>query len=464
MANFQHLAAQLSSHESVVLQGDESFERSLKGWSDISYRRPAVVVHPKEAEDVARTVIYAKNHHFDLAVRGGAHSTHATSSTDGGILMDLGKEMTRVTVDLDAQTVTSQGGATWADVSREVGKYPLAINGGTVSMVGVGGLSLRGGYGYYAPQHGVVLDTILAAKVVTGDGEKVTASKQENSDLFWAVRGAGPNVGVVYEFTFQAYPQPNLIWYGMRSYPRSEAHKVVEALNGALFHPQGKAAAQCILCLSPEDGKTPIVSTVLFFDGSEEQAREHFALLLKLECISDEMQMRPFSETNTALDPLVPPGGRKKLLGFQMTLPPRPAFITELLDYITPKLAKEPDLVHSSVEIDFFDPAQICRVPVTEAAFPTRYKLLHGAVMLQWTDATRDKDFLSWGHSIQKMAELELISQGQKQHLTVSNFVGYNQENRLTPSEMFGENADLLLQIKAKYDPANLFNKQNPIV
>jgi FAD/FMN-containing dehydrogenase len=171
--------------------------------------------------------------------------------------------MTRVVVNPDTQTVIVQGGATWGDVSREVGRYPLAVNGGTVSMVGVGGLSLEGGYGYYAPQHGVTLDTIIAAKVVTGTGEIVSVSREENPDLFWAIRGAAPTVGVVYEFTFQAYPQPNPIWYGMRSFPASEVQSVAEALNTALFHPRGKAAAQCLLYLSPEDGKTSIVSTVL---------------------------------------------------------------------------------------------------------------------------------------------------------------------------------------------------------
>ncbi|KAL3472032.1 FAD binding domain protein [Aspergillus californicus] len=464
MVDVQQLASQLGIVGAVVGPGDEGFERSLRGWSDLIYRRAAVVVHPKEAGDIASTVNYARRHSMDLAIRGGGHSTSATSSTDGGILIDLGKEMTRVIVDPDARTVTVQGGATWGDVGREVGKYPLAVNGGTVSPVGVGGLSLQGGYGYYAPQHGVVLDTILAAKVVTGVGEIVTTSRTENPDLFWAIRGAGPNVGVVYEFTFQAYPQPNLIWYGMKSYSADEVLNVAEGLNAALFHARGKAAAQCLLQLSPEDLKTPIVSTVLFFDGSEEEAHEHFAALLKIKPIKDDMAMRPFSETCTILDPFVPPGGRKMEIGFQTPLPPRPAFIKEILNSITAKLAQEPDLVHSSVEIDYFDPAQICRVPVPAAAFATRVRLLHGTAMVQWSDTTRDEEFIAFGHSIREISKCELLSHGQKQGLTASNFIDYTHENKVSPSEMFGENADRLLQIKAKYDPANLFNKQNPII
>ncbi|KAL2848272.1 FAD binding domain protein [Aspergillus pseudodeflectus] len=466
MANAQQIKTQLNIQGAILGPGDENYEEGLRLWSDTCYRRAAVVVHPKNANDIATTVNYAREHHLDLAVRGGGHSTLATSSTDGGILINLGNEMTRVVVDPDTRTVTVQGGATWEDVSREVGRYPLAVNGGTVSMVGVGGLSLEGGYGYYAPQHGVTLDTILAAKVVTGTGEIVSVSREgeEHADLFWAIRGAAPTVGVVYELTLQAYPQPTPIWYGMRSYPASEVQRVTEGLNTALFHPRGKAAAQCLLYLSPEDGKTPIVSTVLFFDGSEEEARAHFAPLLKLECIDDNMSMRPFSETNTVLDPFVPAGGRKNELGFDTTLPPRPEFVAELLDYLTASLTAEPDFAHGSVEIDFFDPTQICRVPVPDAAFPTRVWLLHGTAMLQWTDATKDEASLSLGKEILKMAERELLRHGQRQSLTVSNFSGYNPETKLSPSEMFGENARRLLDVKAKYDPANMFNKQNPIV
>ncbi|KIA75705.1 FAD binding domain protein [Aspergillus ustus] len=458
MADAQQLKAHLGILGAVIGPGDETYEASLRGWSDV------VIVQPKTAADIASVVKYARRESVDLAVRGGGHSTSGTSSTEGGILIDLGKEMTSVVVDPDAPAVTVQGGATWGDVSKAIAKYALAVNGGTVSRVGVGGLSLQGGYGYFAPQHGVVLDTITAAKVVTGTGDIVTASPQENPDLFWAIRGAGMNVGVVYELTFQAYPKPNLIWYGIRAYPADEVQNVTEALNKALFHPQGKAAAQLLLHLSPEDGKTPIVSTVLFFDGSEQDAHEHFSALLKVRCTKDEMQMRHVSETNTVLDPLVPPGGRKMEIGFQMSLPPRPAFVKEMFDCIVAKLTQEPDLSHSSVEIDYFDPSRICRVPVSATAFATRVRLLHATSMLQWSDATRDEEFISWAHSIRNMAERELLSHGQKQHPTTSNFIDYTPDNKLSPSEMFGENAGRLLQIKAKYDPANLFNKQNPIV
>ncbi|KAL4966502.1 FAD-binding oxidoreductase [Aspergillus stella-maris] len=464
MANIQRVKSELEIAGAVLGPDDEGYEEGLRGWSDLIYRRAAVVVRPIQAEDIARVVEYARKHSIDLAARGGAHSTSATSSTEGGMLIDLGKGMTRVTVNPDDQTVTVQGGATWGNVAKEVGKYPLSMNIGTVSLVGVGGLSLQGGYGYHTPQHGVVLDTILAAKVVTGAGEILTASPEENEDLFWAIRGAAMNVGVVCEITFQAYPQPNLIWYGMNSYAADDVMNVAEALNASLLHPQGRAAAHCFVHLLPDDMQTPVVSTVLFFNGAEEEAHEHFAPVLKIKPIKEDMEMRPFSETCTILDSMVQPGGRKMEIGFQITLPPRPAFVKNLCDAMIAKLRQEPDLAHSSVEIDYLDPSQICKVPVSATAFATRVRCLHATSMLQWSDASKDEEFIEFGHELRKMAEEELLGQGQKQTTTTSNFIDYTHENKLSPSEMFGENAERLLQVKAKYDPDNLFNKQNPIV
>jgi hypothetical protein len=376
-------------------------------------------------------VRFAKNHHLDLAVKGGGHSTDTSSSSDGGILVDLGS-MNRVRVDPVAQTVAAQGGALWADVNQVAAQYKLAVVGGTVSQTGTGGLTLRGGYGYLTPQYGLVIDNLLSANTITGEGTVLKASTKDNADLFWALRGAGPNVGVVEEFVFQAHPQPNLVWNGMRSYPCSQLSKVIEALNAALLHPQGKAAAQCVLSLSPDNG-APIVSTILFFNGSEEEGRRHFSQLLELQCIAEDVKMRPYSEANTMLDALMPPGGRKKIIGIQLAPPVQPGFASEIMDQISHKLTNQPDMAKSSLEIDYFDPSQICRTPITGTAFPARSNLLNGALILQWTDSTKDEDFISWGKSIQSMCEDELRRTGHTSNNTVSNFISYTQ-GKSTPN------------------------------
>jgi len=129
-----------------------------------------------------------------LAVAGGKHSPSGSSSTDGGLCIDLSK-MRGVNVDVEKKTATVQGGALWADVNSELAKYGLAAVGGIVDHTGVGGLSLGGGYGFLTGQHGMVVDNILEVELVLADGTIVTASESQNSDLFWAARGAGFKFG-----------------------------------------------------------------------------------------------------------------------------------------------------------------------------------------------------------------------------------------------------------------------------
>lgn len=368
---------------------------------------------------------FARDHQIELAIKGGGHSTDTSASSDGGILIDLSR-MKQIWVDPVAKTVTAQGGALWADVYQAAAQYRLAVVGGTVSHTGVGGLSLRGGYGYLTPQHGLTIDNLLAAKVVTADGSVVEASAEESPDLFWALRGAGSTVGVVIEFVLRAHPQPNLVWNGTRIHSSDLLPEVIQALNAALVHSQGRAAAQCFLSLSPDTGD-PIVTTVLFFNGSEKEGKQHFAGLLVLDCITDNVEMRSYSEVNTILDAMVPPGGQKILIGVQLASPVQPKFALKIMDEIKHRLMAEPDMARSSLEIDYFDPSQICHHATTDSAFPARNRLLKGALMLQWTDPSRNDYNISWGKRIQTMFEDELRRGGHEPDKLVSNFVGYTQ-------------------------------------
>ncbi|KAJ5637144.1 hypothetical protein N7490_007023 [Penicillium lividum] len=164
-------------------------------------------------------------------------------------------------------------------LSRWHCKYDLAVVGGTVSHTGIGGLILRGGYGYLTPQYGLAIDNLLAVKMVTANGRVVEVSANESPDLFWALRGAGPSVGIVTEFLLKAHPQPNIVWRSMRVYSCDLMPGIIQALNAALVHLQGRAAAQCLLSISPET-RDPIVTTLLFFNGSKDEGERHFAGLL----------------------------------------------------------------------------------------------------------------------------------------------------------------------------------------
>lgn len=386
-----------------------------------------MVVIPETAEHIARTVIFVKKNRIDFAVKGGGHSTDTSASTDGGILLDLCR-LNRVTVRPETKTLVVEGGALWNDVNEAAAIHDIAVVGGTVSQTGVGGLTLRGGYGYLTPQYGLATDNLLEVKAITPDGNILNASATENSDLFWALRGAGQNFAIVVEFLFQGYSQYNEVWNGTVTYHPNQLVEVVQALNSALFHENGRVAAQCVFSLSP-DNDEPLITTVLFFNGSETEGRHHFQMLLKIACIRESMQMKPYLEANTLLNALVPPGGPKSLLGVQLATPLRAQFASSLFKAITTKLKNEPDLRQSCLEIDFFDPTRICQTSMTDTAFPRRDDCLNGALILQWKDSTKGSEYISWGETIQMMCVEEMERTKNESPPFVSNFVGYTKGN-----------------------------------
>jgi FAD/FMN-containing dehydrogenase len=162
-----------------------------------------------DAADVMAGVAFARDKGLLLAIRGGGHNGPGLGSCDGGLVLDL-KLMNGIRVDQKHRTVRVEGGALWGDVDHATHPFGLAVPSGFLSTTGVGGLTLGGGIGYLSRRHGLTIDNLLEADVVLADGRLVTASVEENEDLFWAVRGGGGNFGVVTSFLFRASPVANV--------------------------------------------------------------------------------------------------------------------------------------------------------------------------------------------------------------------------------------------------------------
>jgi hypothetical protein len=340
-------------------------------------------------------------------------------------VIDLG-QLKKVTADPTTKTVTAQGGALWADVNKAAAKFGLAVVGGTVSNTGVGGLTLQGGYGFLTPQHGLALDNLISAQVIIADGRQLTASSEVNADLFWAVRGAGQCIGVVVEFTFKAHPQPHNVWTGKITFAADKLPAIIESLNLSLKHPKGKAASMCLLA-RPPDAASAVVTTVVFYNGSEEEGRRHFARLLQVDAISCDMEMRPYQQTNTMLDSALPAGGRKMVVGLLLAPPIRPEFASQVMAEVKHKLEMEPDMGQTSIEVDYFDLSKVCRVPVSQTAFPSRRMILNAAILLQWSDPKKDSELDAWARGIQNMFDEELTRAGYEPSTLVSNFLSYSE-------------------------------------
>ena len=195
-------------------------------WNGLIDRHPALVVRCTGVADVLQAVAFAREHDLLLSVRGGGHNVAGTAVNDGGLVIDLSL-MRGVHVDPATRTARVHGGATWGDVDRETQVYGLATPGGVVSTTGVAGLTLHGGFGYLRNKHGLSLDNLCSVDIVTADGRVRTASPTEHPDLFWAVRGAGSNFGVVTSFEFRLHPVGPTVMLCAPLYALEDAQRVL---------------------------------------------------------------------------------------------------------------------------------------------------------------------------------------------------------------------------------------------
>ena len=196
--------------ERLVGPDDGTYDEARALFNAMFDKRPALIARCTTPDDVTAVIRFARKHDLPLAVRGGGHNGGGLGSVDDGVVCDL-SPMNGVTVDPAAQTVRVGGGALSADVDAATQPHALAVPTGIISTTGMAGLTLGGGHGYLTRRHGLTIDNLLSAEMVLADGSQVTASADENPDLFWAIRGGGGNFGVVTEFTFRAHPLETIV-------------------------------------------------------------------------------------------------------------------------------------------------------------------------------------------------------------------------------------------------------------
>ena len=198
----------------TATQGDADYDRLRAVWNGAVDRKPALIACCTTAEQVAKAIGFARQSRLEIAIRGGGHSYAGNSTCDGGLMIHLGA-MNGVVVDPAARRATCGGGATWADLDAATQQHGLATTGGFISHTGIAGLTLGGGIGWLGKIAGLSCDNLVAAEMVTADSRIVRASKDENAELFWALRGGGGNFGVVTSFEFALHPVGPMVHLGL---------------------------------------------------------------------------------------------------------------------------------------------------------------------------------------------------------------------------------------------------------
>jgi FAD/FMN-containing dehydrogenase len=298
----------------IVQPGDPGYDEARALYNGMIDKRPALIARCADVADVIATVNFARETGVDLAIRGGGHNGPGLGTVENGIVLDLGP-MHSVRVDPVARTARVEGGATWTGVDHATHAFGLAIPSGTVSSTGVAGLTLGGGIGNLSRKYGLTIDNLLAADVVLADGSMVTASADEHSDLFWALRGGGGNFGVVTSFLFRLHPVDTVIG-GPTFWSMDDAAEVLrwygEFIQGAPEELNGFFAFMNVPPGPPfpeELHRRNVAAIFWCYSGPKEKADEVFAPVMEVAPpLLHAAQEMPYPAFQSLFDPLIPAG------------------------------------------------------------------------------------------------------------------------------------------------------------
>ena len=313
--------AQAAREELVGFRGrligpeDAGYDEARKIYNAMIDRRPALIARCADADEVARVVGFARDSGLLLAVRGGGHNGAGLGTCDDGVVIDL-SALKDIEVDPQARTVRVGGGCTWGEVDRATNEHGLATPSGIISTTGVGGLTLGGGLGHLTRKCGLTIDNLLEAEMVLASGERVRASADENPDLHWAIRGGGGNFGVVTSFLFRLHEVSD-VFAGPTFWPVELGADVLSAYRE--FLPSAPRELNAFFCFHIVPPAPPfpeeihlrkVCGVVSCYAGSEEDARKAMAPLLDAlpEPLLHGVQAMPHPVLQGAFDGLYPPG------------------------------------------------------------------------------------------------------------------------------------------------------------
>jgi FAD/FMN-containing dehydrogenase len=429
--------------------GDPGYDAARTIWNAMIDRRPAAVIRAAGAADVRRAVRLASEHGLLLAVRGGGHNIAGNAVCDGGLLLDL-TPMRSVRIDPAARTARVEPGATLGDFDREAQAFGLATPLGINSTTGVAGLTLGGGFGWLSRKHGLTVDNLLSADVVTAEGELLHASERENPDLFWAVRGGGGNFGVVTSFEYRLHPVGPEVLAGLVVHPAAGARELLDGYRRLAAQAPDELSAWVVLrkapplpFLAPEVHGTEVLLFAVCWSGDLEAGRRALAPLRGLGSPhADVIAPVPYVAWQAAFDPLLAPGSRNYWKSHDLTALPDGA-IDVLLDHAgrLPTPECEVFIVHLGAAVN--------RVPVDATAYPHRDVEFVLNVHTRWSEPADDARCVAWARR---------LFDALAPHATGGVYVNFMPEDEAQRVHgAYGPNYSRLAQLKAKYDPGNLF-------
>jgi FAD/FMN-containing dehydrogenase len=431
----------------VITPDDADYEEGRAVFYRSKIRRPAAIVRPATAAAVARVVSLVRETGMELAVRSGGHSLAGHSTSEGGIVLDLA-EMRALELDAEKRTAWAQTGLTAAEYTTAAGTHGLATGFGDTGSVGIGGLTLGGGLGFLVRKHGLTIDDLLAAELVTADGELLHVDAGEHPDLFWAIRGGGGNFGVATRFQFRLHEVGTIVG-GMLILP-ARPEVISRFVAEAEAAPDELSAIANIMVAPPmpflpaEAHGKPIVMALMCFAGDVETGERAFAPFRALQPIADLVRAMPYREIYGLFgEDAMGPGPAQEVAR---------SFFVDAVDSDT----GEAILEHLQASTAPMAVAQlrvlggaIALVPDEDTAYAHRRRRVMVALGAVYEHAEESPVHEAWVRDF-----AEALRDGDAG--VYVNFLGDEGEERIRDAYP-GRAWDRLAAVKRRYDPSNVF-------
>jgi FAD/FMN-containing dehydrogenase len=372
----------------IVRPGDPGYDAARAVWNNMIDRRPALIVRPTGVGDVQAAIRFARDNDLVIAVRCGGHSIPGFSTCDDGIVIDLSL-MRGVEVDPEQRVARVRGGSLLAQLDDAAQAHGLVCPVGVVSHTGVAGLTLGGGMGRLQRKLGLTIDNLLAVELVTADGRVVRASEEENPELFFGMRGAGPNFGIVTSFEFRLHPFDGVVTHGTVSLPIERAGELAERYRELVE--EGPDELWTSFGLSAERGRQ-VASVSVLHSGAPADAERDLAGL-RASAGTDTIESKSYLATQRMFDAPMEWGQRFSMKSaFLDTLPP--ALVHDWVE----QLHDVPDGADGGLSIWAWGRA-IADVPEADTAFTGRTASFWAGAEIQWHDSALDGACRPWARA-----------------------------------------------------------------
>ncbi|MFA9416844.1 FAD-binding oxidoreductase [Natrinema sp. HArc-T2] len=435
-------------HGELLRPEDPNYDETRAIWNGMIDRRPALIARAMGVSDVIAAVNFAREQDMVLAIRGAGHNIAGNAVCDDGLMLDL-SAMRSVRVDPEEQTARVEPGATLADFDHEAQAFGLATPLGINSTTGVAGLTLGGGFGWLTRRYGMTVDNLRSVDIVTADGELRHASEDKNPDLFWGVRGGGGNFGVVTSFEFDLHEVGPEVLTGMVVYHGADAPDVLRHVRDFNETAPDESTVWMVLRKAPPLPFLPedvhgedVLVVVPFYAGDMAAGEDVLAPIREYgDPIADVVGPHQYAEFQQAFDPLLEEGARNYWKSHN--------FSTVSDDAIDTVVEYARDLPTPLSEIFFGQlGGAMGRVPADATAFPHRDAEYGMNVHTRWEDPAMDDKCIAWSRE---------FFDAMASYATGGVYMNFISEDEGEEDLAYGTNQQRLAEVKATYDPDNLF-------